>query len=50
MKKVKELISNLLEESLLGRVNILESRFSREASDLSYIEVEIEGLKSKQKF
>lgn len=43
---VKDLITNLLNQSFVGRVDSLEKRFDREANDISNLEVTCDVLKS----
>ncbi len=47
MSQINEIISNLIEENLSERTIRLEKRFTREASDISSLEIEIDHLKSK---
>ena len=49
MINVNQLITNLLNERISKKMDNLEQRFGREASDLSQLDINMNNLKSKRK-
>ena len=50
MSRVSELIKNLLNESFVRRLDDIEKRFTREGTDITQLENNVDSLKSISNF